>query len=161
MLPTCLRNTCNICNIPIYFCNIHMKHLQHAYETPETLETYACKMHFSTQHLLAAWAHRGTSTRSSMPARSSMPRRSPVRSSSARGPRRRKARWQHAARRRQRAQSSTMMHGCRRRGAHRQHWALRRQRVQSSVAARRGRVGYGCETRGAGGCASSRRGGDA
>jgi hypothetical protein len=26
------------CNIPIYFYNIHMKHLQHAYETPETLK---------------------------------------------------------------------------------------------------------------------------
>jgi hypothetical protein len=32
---------CNICIIPIYFCNIHIKHLQHAYET---LETYACNM---------------------------------------------------------------------------------------------------------------------
>jgi hypothetical protein len=29
----------NICNILIYFCNIHMKHLQHAYETLKTLET--------------------------------------------------------------------------------------------------------------------------
>jgi hypothetical protein len=29
----------NICNIQIYFCNIQMKHLQHTYETPETLET--------------------------------------------------------------------------------------------------------------------------
>jgi hypothetical protein len=32
-------NHCNICNIPIYFCNIHMKHLQYTYETSETLET--------------------------------------------------------------------------------------------------------------------------
>jgi hypothetical protein len=38
----------NLCNIPIYFCNIHMKHLQHAYETPETLETYACNMSGAT-----------------------------------------------------------------------------------------------------------------
>jgi hypothetical protein len=32
-------NHCNICNIPIYFYNIHMKHLQHTYETSEILET--------------------------------------------------------------------------------------------------------------------------
>jgi hypothetical protein len=38
-LATYMHSHCNICNIPIYFCNIHMKHLQHAYET---LETYAC-----------------------------------------------------------------------------------------------------------------------
>ena len=38
---------CNICNIPIYFCNIHMKHLQHTSETSETLETYTCNMRFS------------------------------------------------------------------------------------------------------------------
>jgi hypothetical protein len=25
-------------NIPIYFCNIHVKHLQHAYKTPEHLK---------------------------------------------------------------------------------------------------------------------------
>jgi hypothetical protein len=34
---------CNMCNIPIYFCNIHMKHLQH---TSETIETYSCNMCF-------------------------------------------------------------------------------------------------------------------
>ena len=34
-LAICLLNTCNI---SIYFCNIHMKHLQHTYETSETLE---------------------------------------------------------------------------------------------------------------------------
>ena len=28
----------NMCNIPIYFCNIKMKHLQHLDETFETLE---------------------------------------------------------------------------------------------------------------------------
>jgi hypothetical protein len=33
----------NICNIRIYLCNIHMKHLQH---TSETLETYACSICF-------------------------------------------------------------------------------------------------------------------
>jgi hypothetical protein len=38
-LATYVYNHCNICNIPMYFCNIHMKHLQHTYETSETLET--------------------------------------------------------------------------------------------------------------------------
>jgi hypothetical protein len=32
-----LYNYCNICNIPIYFCNIHLKHLQYISKTPETL----------------------------------------------------------------------------------------------------------------------------
>jgi hypothetical protein len=45
---------CHICNIPIYFFNIHMKHLQHASETPKTLETYTYNMRFQAQHLLAA-----------------------------------------------------------------------------------------------------------
>jgi hypothetical protein len=44
-LGTHLCNThvqhCNICNIPIHFCNIHLKHLQH---TSETHETYAYNM---------------------------------------------------------------------------------------------------------------------
>jgi hypothetical protein len=31
-----------MCNIPIYFYNIHMKHLQHTSKTYETLEIYAC-----------------------------------------------------------------------------------------------------------------------
>ena len=30
-----------MCNIPIYFCNIDVKHLQNTFETSETLETYA------------------------------------------------------------------------------------------------------------------------
>jgi hypothetical protein len=34
-----MYNHSNIYNIAIYFYNIHMKHLQHAYETSETLET--------------------------------------------------------------------------------------------------------------------------
>jgi hypothetical protein len=38
-----LYSHCNICNITIYFCNIHMKHLQHTYET---IEIYACKLWF-------------------------------------------------------------------------------------------------------------------
>jgi hypothetical protein len=37
---TYVYSHCNICNIPIYFYNIYIKHFQHAYETPETLETY-------------------------------------------------------------------------------------------------------------------------
>jgi hypothetical protein len=36
-------NHFNKCNISIYFCNIHIKHLQH---TSETLEIYACNMRF-------------------------------------------------------------------------------------------------------------------
>jgi hypothetical protein len=36
----------NHCNIPIYFCNIHIKHLQRTSETPETLKIYACNMWF-------------------------------------------------------------------------------------------------------------------
>jgi hypothetical protein len=31
---------CNICNIPIYFYNIHIKHLQHISKTPETYAYY-------------------------------------------------------------------------------------------------------------------------
>ena len=38
--------SCNMCNIPTYFCNIRMKHLQHTSETSETIETYAYNMRF-------------------------------------------------------------------------------------------------------------------
>ena len=31
---------------PIYFCNIHVKQLQHTSKTSETLETYACNIRF-------------------------------------------------------------------------------------------------------------------
>jgi hypothetical protein len=44
------------CNIPIYFCNIHMKHLQY---TSETLETYACNMYFQ-QNLVGGWTEHCT-----------------------------------------------------------------------------------------------------
>jgi len=37
---------------PIYFCNINIKHLQHTFDTPETLETYVCNMLFQRKHLL-------------------------------------------------------------------------------------------------------------
>jgi hypothetical protein len=40
-LATYMYSHCNIYNIPIYFCNIHMKHLQHTPRTSKTLETYA------------------------------------------------------------------------------------------------------------------------
>ena len=33
-----------MCNIPIYFCNIKMKHLQHTDKPSETLETYSCNI---------------------------------------------------------------------------------------------------------------------
>ena len=35
-----------MCNITIYYCNIHIKYLQHTSETSEILETYFCNMHF-------------------------------------------------------------------------------------------------------------------
>ena len=38
---TYMYSHCNMCNIPIYFCNIDVKHLQNTFETSETLETYA------------------------------------------------------------------------------------------------------------------------
>jgi hypothetical protein len=41
-LATYVYNHCNMCNIPFYFFNIHMKYLQHTSETSETLEIYAC-----------------------------------------------------------------------------------------------------------------------
>jgi hypothetical protein len=37
---TCVYNHFNMCNIMIYFCNIHLKHLRH------TSETYSCDMRF-------------------------------------------------------------------------------------------------------------------
>jgi hypothetical protein len=53
-------NHCNICNIPIYFCNIHLKHLQHTFEISETLETYACNIRFQ-QNLAVRQAKHCTS----------------------------------------------------------------------------------------------------
>jgi hypothetical protein len=47
-LTTYVYNHFNICKIPIYFYNIHMKHLQHTYKTSETLETYAWNIRFSS-----------------------------------------------------------------------------------------------------------------
>jgi hypothetical protein len=42
-------------NIPIYFCNIHLKHLQHTSKS-ETLETYAQNIHFQ-QNLVGGALH--------------------------------------------------------------------------------------------------------
>jgi hypothetical protein len=46
-LKTYVYNHCNMCNIQIYFCNIHMKHLQRTSEISETSETYSCNMSFN------------------------------------------------------------------------------------------------------------------
>ena len=45
-LATYMYSHCNMCNIPIYFCNIYMKQLQHTSETSETLDTHFCNMCF-------------------------------------------------------------------------------------------------------------------
>ena len=45
-LATYVYNYCNMGSITIYFCNIHMKHLQHTTKTSETIETYAWNMRF-------------------------------------------------------------------------------------------------------------------
>jgi hypothetical protein len=49
-----LWNTCSICNILIYFCNIHIKHLQHV------SETYVCNMRF--QHSIFLLLRNGGSS---------------------------------------------------------------------------------------------------
>ena len=54
ILKTYVYTYCNMCNIPIYFCNIDIKYLQHTSQSPETLETYVCNVLFRRKHLLAA-----------------------------------------------------------------------------------------------------------
>ena len=46
-----------MCNIPIYFCNIDIRHLQHASKIFETLEIDACDMQFQRNILrcLGEW----------------------------------------------------------------------------------------------------------
>ena len=44
----------NHCNIPINFCNIDIKYLQHTSETPEKHFKNVCNMLFQCKHLLAA-----------------------------------------------------------------------------------------------------------
>jgi hypothetical protein len=61
-LSTYAYNHCNICNVPIYLCNIHTEHLQHTYETFETLETYVCNMLFQ-RNISLLLVNRGSSTR--------------------------------------------------------------------------------------------------
>jgi hypothetical protein len=43
---TYVYSHCNICNIPTYFCNIYIKHLQHTFKTSETLKSYSYNMCF-------------------------------------------------------------------------------------------------------------------
>jgi hypothetical protein len=38
---------CSMSNIPVYFCNIKIKHSQHLDKTLKTLETYSCNMGFA------------------------------------------------------------------------------------------------------------------
>jgi hypothetical protein len=45
-LATYVYSYYNICNIPIYFCNIDIQHLQRISETSETLEIYSCNIRF-------------------------------------------------------------------------------------------------------------------
>ena len=61
-LATYMYSHCNICDISIYFCNIHTKHLQHTSETYEILKTYAFSKSWSTD----GWstAHRDPAVRS-------------------------------------------------------------------------------------------------
>jgi hypothetical protein len=49
----------DICDITIYFCNIHLKHLQHA---SETLEIYTCNMCFFTFSSVRRRGERGTAS---------------------------------------------------------------------------------------------------
>ena len=44
-LTTYVYNHCNICNIPIYFCNIGIKQLQHTSKITKIFELYTCNMH--------------------------------------------------------------------------------------------------------------------
>jgi hypothetical protein len=43
-LATYMFSHCNICDIPIYFCNIYTKPLQHISEISTTTETYICNI---------------------------------------------------------------------------------------------------------------------
>ena len=59
MLVTYVYSHCNIYNILIYFCNIHMKHLQRTSETSKTIENICLQHVLSVQHLLAEVARCG------------------------------------------------------------------------------------------------------
>jgi hypothetical protein len=62
-LATYMYKHCNICNITIYFCNIHMKRLQHTSRIFETIETYSCNMRFQRNMSFATWQNGGSSPR--------------------------------------------------------------------------------------------------
>jgi hypothetical protein len=47
-----------MCNIPIYFCNTDMKHLQY---TSETSETYVCNMRFFQRNISLLLGNGGSS----------------------------------------------------------------------------------------------------
>jgi hypothetical protein len=47
-------NHCNICNISIYFCNIHMKQFQHTPKHLKHLKQMLATCAFKRKHLLAA-----------------------------------------------------------------------------------------------------------
>jgi hypothetical protein len=48
-LATYVYSHCNMCNIRIYFYNIHIKHLQHTSEISKTLGICVCNMQFQCQ----------------------------------------------------------------------------------------------------------------
>jgi hypothetical protein len=50
-----------MCNVPIYFYNIDIKHLQYTSKIFETLEIDACNMQFQRKHLLAVWENGSSS----------------------------------------------------------------------------------------------------
>jgi hypothetical protein len=78
-LATYVYNHCNICNIPIYFCNIRVKQLKHTSKASETFQIYTCNMH----HILvrspppSALGHRSRSRRRSRRASAPRPNASP------------------------------------------------------------------------------------
>jgi hypothetical protein len=62
-LATYVYKHCNMCNITIYFCNIHMKHLQHTSEIFETIKIYSCNMRFQRNMSFATRQNGGSSPR--------------------------------------------------------------------------------------------------
>jgi len=54
-LKTLEKAIANICNIQIYFCNMQMKHLQHMYETSETLENIRLQQACYATSTISRW----------------------------------------------------------------------------------------------------------
>jgi hypothetical protein len=50
-LETYMYSHCHMSNIPIYFCNIGKKNLQHISKTSETLETYVCNTRWNLTYV--------------------------------------------------------------------------------------------------------------